>query len=255
MLVPFRVFGLTFIAALSLATPSSTFAQHHHHGGHSGYGGHGGYGGAIYGPGHFSHGHGHGYSGIGHSGLGYGYGGIGSYNSLSIGRGGFSLSIGSVSPYGLGYDPYSYGGLGYSGFDLGRYGYGATALPYSGYSGYSSAYRYSPYYSARSSFDLQYDPIPPSGLPGIQYDGSTNSLDNLYGVPGYYSDFRHQPSVLLPSDAAAMAQRPELAPADELRPGMILPDGSKVISVGPIEAPATEPADEAPAPAGDAASI
>lgn len=268
--MPRFVLGCVAVLAMSLAS-STASAQHHGGGHHSGYGGgHGG--GGHYGGGHYGGHHG-GYHG-GH------YGGHhGGYHNNYYG-GGFGFSIGTGSLYGLGYSGLGYGGLGYGAFGypgpgyaygglggvgynnygLGSYGLGLTSglgigrfdyvSPYSSaYRGYYGS-RYSPYYNSlgRSNVDISIYAAPSTGYvvtpnyqPSDVYSGSTTT----YGVPGYNSEYAHQPTAdgqyssgrfdeTYPSSTS-----PQFNGTGDLRPGMVLPDGSTVISVEPLSSSPT----------------
>lgn len=188
------------ILAISVAVaPSNAFAQHHGGGGHAG-GGHTG-GGHVGGMGGGSMHHG----GSHHGGYGGGYGS--NFGGIGIGFGSYGLG-------GLGYSGFGgYGGLGYSSLALGYGGYGNYG-GYSPYSGYGSSYSgygsYAPrYYSARPIASVYI-------APAYSY-----SQPQTYRVQGYSTQMQAhvQPS----------------APGSDLRPGMVLPDGAIVTSVGPIQ--------------------
>lgn len=154
----------------------------------------------------------------------------GHYGHRHLGHG-VSVSIGGYPyGYGIGYG-YGYRGLSYRGFGgygLGGYGYSSFGYPYSGY---VSAYRgYSPYYSSRV-VGLNYYARPayvyvPTDTyrSGYRYGVAQSS----YTVPSDPTETLQQPS----ADAASSDANSQL-PAD-LRPGMVLPDGARVISVDPI---------------------
>ena len=156
------------------------------------------------------------------------YGGY--YGHRPLGRG-VSVSIGGYPyGYGVGYG-YGYRGLSYRGFGgygLGGYGYSSFGYPYSGY---VSAYRgYSPYYSSRV-MGVGYYARPasvyvPSDAYRLGYrDGVAQSS---YAAPLDSGENSRQPL-----SAAASLDSDSQLPAD-LRPGMVLPDGARVISVDPI---------------------
>ncbi len=237
------------IAVIGCLLSTAANAQHHGHGGSS------------YSRSH--HGHGH-YSDYGHR-----HGGGGGF-SLSINSAPSFLRYGGYGYSGLGYSGLGYGGLPYSGYGLGgvgvsnyglgSYGIGSFYGDFPFYSPYSAAYRgYSPYASSiyglnRSSVAIGIYARPSNGYvpadsyqPSYRYDAvppaSHYQQPESYGVPGYNSEFSHRPS-----DAYRSGRFDETypdtsdAPNDamsDLRPGMVLPDGSKVISVGPPKA-ATE---------------
>ncbi|QDV23342.1 hypothetical protein [Aureliella helgolandensis] len=151
----------------------------------------------------------HSYSGYGRSG---GYGSAyGNYNRPSI-----SLSIGGGSPYGLGYGA-GYGGFrygqGYSGggyrVGSGGYGYRSSSYPYIAAQG-----NYSPYRARASRYPQTY------AQPALR--GRTSS-----GQAGY-GNYSHSGT----ANQRAVGSR--VSPTSDLRPGMVLSDGSTVLSVGPI---------------------
>ncbi len=262
LMFAFRSLVIGAVTALSVSLAGSTASAQHHGGGH-----HSGHGGGHYG----------GYSG-GHRGGHYGgYSGSG-----------FSLSIGSGSPYGLGYGGLGYGGLGYNGLGYGAFGYPGPGYGYGGLGGvgysnyglgsyglgltsglaigrfdyanpYSSAYRgygsaYSPYYSSRyglnqSNLDISTYASPSAGYvptdnyqPSYRYDSPAT---RSYGVPGYNSEFSHQPSDAGRYSAGRFdetypnAGSTQGSNTGDLRPGMVLPDGSTVISVEPLDSSPT----------------
>jgi hypothetical protein len=188
------------ILSVSVAFASSNaFAQHH--GGGGGGGGHAG--GGHMGGSHMggSHMGGMGGGSMHHGGSHYGgYGG---------GFGGIGIGIGSYGLGGFGYSGFGgYGGLGYSSLSLGYGGYGNYG--YSGYSPYSSYGSYAPqYYSARPVTSVYIAPTYSYAQP------------QAYSVQGYSTQM---PAQVNPS-----------APGSDLRPGMVLPDGAVVTSVGPIQ--------------------
>ena len=118
---------------------------------------------------------------------------------ISLGYGGYGL--GGYSGFG------GYGGLGYSSLALGYGGYGNYGN--SGYSSYSGYGSYAPqYYSARPTANVYIAPTYGYAQPQV------------YNVQGYSTQM---PIQVNPS-----------APGSDLRPGMVLPDGAIVTSVGPI---------------------
>jgi hypothetical protein len=192
---------LVFVATCSLGLAASTaMAKGGHRGG--GQGGH--YGGGHHGghhggySGHRSYGGRH-YGGYRYGGSQFGYGGYG----LGYSRGGFNISIGG------GY-PYRYGGFGYRGI-----GYGYPYRSY-GFAAYSPYPAYRPYYPSSVGIPLGYAAVPSYGY---AYDRAP--------AAGY----------VYPEQERYRAAKPA-APSSELRPGMILPDGSRVISVGPLDSAA-----------------
>ena len=204
---------------------SSLMAQHHgghHGGGHHGGGHHGGghYGGGHHGGGHHHH-HDHGHFG------GYGFG-SGFYGGNLYSGSGFSISIGGGYPYG--HSGFGYGSLGYGGISDSYYRYPAT--------GYSPIYRGSTYYGSAYP-DFSYDTAPAYG--GSTYPYGT-AIEPQYGVPGYSSEFQHQPVAEPPYSVGRVDPS-----SSDLRPGMVLPDGSTVVSIGPLDGPAVQAAPESTA--------
>ncbi len=253
----FAVLVATLFASTLALNYSVAVAQHHHGGGYHGAGGH--YGGHHHG-GYprssfsLSIGSGLGYGGYGSSGLGYGglgYGGLG-YGNLGYGAFGYP---------GPGYGYGGLGGVGFNNYGLSSYGLGLTSglsigrfdfgNPYaSSYRGYGGT-GYSPYYSSRyginrSDVDINVYASPAVGYvptddyrPSYRYDG----LGARSGVPGYQGEFSHQPALDGAGGRYSSGRFDETYPDagvaassvdGTLYPGMILPDGSKVISVGPI---------------------
>lgn len=166
----------------------------------------------IFAQGHGGHGGHGGHSGGGHSGGGYSGGGhMGSSHHSTHHHSGVGIGYGGFGYGGFGYGGIGYGGFGYSGFGMssGPYGYGY---------GFGSPYGY-PYGSIR--------------IPAYSY-----SAPRYYSRPGYYA----------PSSPSVVVSRP--APnvwdgVSDLRPGMVLPDGAVVVSVGPsvpVDKSATKPA-------------
>jgi len=166
----------------------------HMGGGHTGRMHHGGMGGGVY------HGGSHHYGGYG------GYGGFGSYGLGGLGYGGLGYS-------GLGYGGLGYSGLGYSGYGgYGGLGYSRLALGYgsgygTGYSAYSGYGSYAPQFYSRPAANVYVAPAYSYAQP------------QTYRVQGY---------------STQMPQVNPSAPGSDLRPGMVLPDGAVVTSVGPI---------------------
>ena len=125
------------------------------------------------------------------------------------GMGGGSMHHGGSHYGGSHYGGYGGGlggiGIGYGGYGLGGYGnYGNSG--YSSYSGYGS---YAPqYYSARPTANVYIAPTYGYAQPQV------------YNIQGYSTQM---PTQVNPS-----------APGSDLRPGMVLPDGAIVTSVGPI---------------------
>ena len=180
-------------------------------------------------------GHGGGHAGGGHVG-GVGHVGGGSMSSSHhMGSvGGIHHNGGSTHHYG-GYGGYSgigiygLGGYGLGGYGLGYSGFGNYGSPYGyGYgSGYGSGIGYSNYYSARPSTYY-----PPTYSPN-------------YVIPQYPVLRPGQYTVMPSSTVASRMVSPQTTsnvysgpvsaegqPTGELRPGMVLPDGAIVVSVG-----------------------
>ncbi len=195
-------------AALGLAValaPSTAMAQRF--GGGYG-GGYGRYGGLSTGARYRG---GYGYGGYGYRGFGYGgYGGYGNlgYGGFGYGGRGVGISIGFGYPFGYGL--YGYRGLGGFGNDalaFSRFNYPGYSYP-GLYSAYAPVYDYSRYSLAAPSYSAS-----PSYL---SVPGGTYRSGYRYGAP--------------PVGAVADPG----SPTSDLRPGMVLPDGSTVISVGPL---------------------
>lgn len=172
---------------------ANVHAQGHSHAGHGGSHSMGHAG--HYGGSHAGHSHYYG-SGLGYGGLGYsglGYGGLG-YSGISIGFGSYSGLGGYYgSPYYGSSYRYPYSSLGYSGYGVG----------------------YSSYYPRPS---VVYVPSPSYG--------STYSY-------GYAPSYSAGTTSVAPSSnvyRGGVNERGE--PTGDLRPGMVLPDGARVISVG-----------------------
>ncbi|KLU03240.1 hypothetical protein RISK_004552 [Rhodopirellula islandica] len=201
-----------FASVFILYASGASVAMAQHRGGGGGGGGHGGGGhgggapggGGHVGGGHVSGGHVRGGGvhggGVSHSGR-PGYSGRDHSNfgsSYGYSRPGLSLSIGSGYPYGYGYGGY---GLGYSSLGYG-YGYPNDFRYSSGYRGYSS-------YPSRTYV-----------VPSTTY---VAPLRTVYQA-GYGSSSVPPATANAPIDPATA----------DLRPGMVLPDGSTVISVDPV---------------------
>ena len=146
-----------------------------------------------------------GHVGGGHMGAGHvgGMGG-GSMHHGGSHYGGYGGGLGGI---GIGYGGYGLGG--YSGFG-GYGGYGGYGnYGNSGYSSYSGYGSYAPqYYSARPTANVYIAPTYGYAQPQV------------YNIQGYSTQM---PTQVNPS-----------APGSDLRPGMVLPDGAIVTSVGPI---------------------
>jgi hypothetical protein len=204
-----QVFVFVATCTLGLATSTAMAQRGHRGGGHRGGGGHhsGGHHGGHGGYGHAGYGH------VGHrANIGRHYGGYGGGYGFS--RGGLSISIGGGYPYrygGLGYRGIGYRSIGYRGFG---YGYGAIGNPYSVYSPYRAL---GPNYSAVRSLPYGY-----AARPAYRVEPAT---DYVYPDRRRYS-----------------AAKP-VVPSSNLRPGMVLPDGSRVLSVQPLNS--AEPTDSA----------
>lgn len=140
-------------------------------------------------------------------------------------HGGGSFGIGFYGGYGgfgyggLGYPGYGYSGFGYPGLRYPGYGYPGAALRYGGY-GYPA---YGGYYGRRAVY--AYPMGPRYGYPrrtvGRVYISSPQRVD-VVPLPRERESRDYYPGT--------MNERGE--PIGELRPGMVLPDGSVVVSVG-----------------------
>ncbi len=126
-----------------------------------------------------------------------------------------------------------YSGLGYSrgGLGISIGGYPGFYGGY-GYGGYGSLYPRYPYYGNSGSIY--------STQPYYQY-GYNQVPATTYVQPGSSQLY----SPIAPSDQRYSAAKP-VSPTSDLRPGMVLPDGSTVISVGPLDSSAVR--DEATDP-------
>lgn len=172
--------------------------------GHGG-GGHGGGGG----------GH-HGGGGGGHHGGG---GGGGHHHHYHGGGSSFGIGIG-VGYGGFGYPGFGYSSFGYPGFGSPFYGYGG--YPGYGYSGYRGYYARRPVYV--------YPPAP-------RYTSPRRTVGRVYVTPAPGAYVASGGYVAAPvRQAQPSAYRAEVnaqgEPVGELRPGMVLPDGAVVVSVG-----------------------
>ncbi len=172
----------------------------------------------------------------GGSGSGYGGGSSHHHGSHHHGggyrpSGGVSISIGGRYP--------SYG-----------YGFGSSRYPY--YGGYSSGFGYSSfsspglYYSSRPSFSLGIYSSP--SIYGMDYVDPYPPVSSSYGYvqpAAPYTTYR-EPTYVPPVETYHPQNNPYVSsapqpttgdpsdPNTQLRPGMLLPDGSRVISVGPL---------------------
>lgn len=175
-----------------------------------------------------SHSGGHMGSGGGHHHTGGGSGHYGGSHYGGFGASGIGLS------FGAGYSSFGYPGLGYSNFGVGpslgysnfgvgpSLGYGTFGVgPSLGYSnfGYSN-YGYVP----RAVYVAPAYNYSSSRAPAVQYQ-STTQLVPSYARSGYSS---MRPSSALPP----VTLNADGTPKGELRPGMVLPDGAIVVSVG-----------------------
>lgn len=202
-----RLLQWTLVLAAILAFPAVCSAQHH---GHHSHGHHGHHGGGISG-GHHHHHHSSGfYSG------GY-YGGSGLYGGL------YGPSI------GLSFRSSAYPGSYYSGSNY-YSGSGYYGRPYSGIQSYSvRSYTLVPsqvYVAPQYSPPPVFRSSPQYPLGGISQQGSVtpSPLPSTSPVP---------PSTL--SSNSSQTNQVVGDPINgELRPGMVLPDGSVVVSVQPL---------------------
>jgi hypothetical protein len=240
LLAHFRTIGLgVLVAAVSCFASPHSYAQHR--GGGNPGGGGGSHAGGEH-PG--SGGHMGGNPGYRHAGSGYGrsygqsiYGYSNrAYSNYGNSRPSLSLSIGGLGGgLSLGYSSLGYRGLGYSGVGLGYGGLGYGGLGYGdlGYSNasygsvYSSTYgagygSYGPY-SLRSGMGYS-----TNGLHGYQPAAAAATSDYRTGYTPSYSGNTYRQGVVTSN------RQPSGATTPDLRPGMVLPDGSTVISVGPI---------------------
>ncbi len=211
-----RTTAIGCIFTIIMAFNAHTSSAQHHGGGHGGPSQHGGY--------HHGGGYGGHYGGFGYGGFGYGGPGFGGPGFGGPGFGG--PGFGGLGFGGLGFGGLGYGGLGYSGLGLsfntydlgyGGLGYSASRFAYPSYGGY---------YGSGYGYNLL--------LPATPYD--------LYGVPGYGYAAPPVAKYSAPDDpgaapyaAASPIKVDPSDPALELRPGMVLPDGSRVISVDPVK--------------------
>ena len=169
------------------------------------------------------------------------------------GYGGLSIPFGvgpSIPPTSRAYMGPAYG-LGY------RNPYGYSAFPVPGAFGVTPFTYSSPYYRGYSN-SSNYDYTP-------NYSGSYNGLGAYSGngvsnyqqqLDLYQYQLRAEQSELYAPQAARnyRSQSPAAQAGNDLRPGMVLPDGSTVLSVGPLSAidaanSATNPSVNSPAKA------
>jgi len=159
-------------------------------------------------------------SGYSYGGFGGGYGiGIGGYSGFG-GRSGFGVNsgFGGYSGFGVnsgfgGYGPnYGYGS---------NYGYGGSRLGYSGL-GYSNL-GYSNSYFARPS--INYSRLYSSGYASPHYLTPYASGYNVQMAPSINVPVRN-------SNVYSGPMSSDGQPTGDLRPGMVLPDGAVVVSVG-----------------------
>jgi hypothetical protein len=148
-------------------------------------------------------------SGSHHSGHSSHYGGYGGYGGSfgGIGIGGYS---------GLGYSNFG----GYSGFGY-PYGYSSSRLGYSGL-GYST---------------LGYSN---TGYAGLSYSNYSSARPSVYYSPSYSQAYGSPSTVVVPSvqrnsNVYSGPVAADGSPTGDLRPGMVLPDGAVVVSVGPAK--------------------
>ena len=132
----------------------------------------------------------------------------GSHSGGSHHSGGFYY--GGIGGFGLGGFGYPYGGLGYSNYGLGYSNYGR------GYSNYGLGYSNYGYY-AQPSYST---PV---------YNYYSNSQASSYQDPYQYSSGYSS----VPTASQRVTLNADGTPSGDLRPGMVLPDGAIVVSVGP----------------------
>jgi len=139
---------------------------------------------------------------------------------------------------GVGYAPWGYGfyGRGLS-LSIGRYplGYSRFRYGYYPFGGFHGGYPFHGYLPRYGS------PLYGSPLYGA-YRGGQRAL-NVNPVESVYLDSPADYRTGYRGDPAAAAQSGPVDAASELRPGMVLPDGSRVISVDP-PSPAGSSADQ-----------
>jgi len=193
-----RILGLAVMLAC-LGLHASVQASDGHGGGHGGGGG----------------GH-HGGGGGGHHGGG-GHGGGGHHH------GGSSFGIGFYGGYGgFGYGGWGYPGYGYSSFGYPGYGYPGVGIRYGGL-GYPG-YRYPGYRGYYGSRPVYVYPSAP------RYGSTRRTVGRVYVASPrrVYSAPARAPRTAA-TFGGVVNERGE--PTGELRPGMVLPDGSVVVSV------------------------
>lgn len=178
------------------------------------------------------------YRGMGYDGLGLGYSGLGlgaSNSSLSyrnLGYGGLGYGGLNYNGLGYGYGGLGHGGLGYGGMTYGLGGsvygsyppasqvYGSTT-PYSYIVPYGSTYQVAPYGSAQPYSYV----LPPSPQPSRSIQVAPNRNTQSQAANNRQ-----------PYQAQSSTQPQRFAPVpNDLRPGMVLPDGAIVTSVGPLQ--------------------
>ena len=215
-----RATSIGVVAGLVAFSFTPAFGQHgggaHSGGGHSG-GGHSG-------GGHSGGGHSMGHSGGAHMSGGSNHSGHSShYGGYGGGFGG--VGIGGYS--GLGYSSFGgYGGYGYPyGYSNSRLGYSGMGYSNLGYSnlGYSGL-GYSTYSSARPS--VYYSPSNSQAFVSPQMTNQYYSASPTTVVV---------PSVQRNSNVYSGPVAADGSLSGELRPGMVLPDGAVVVSVGPTK--------------------
>ena len=157
-------------------------------------------------------GHGGGHSG-GHTGGGHVGGGAH--------HGGHHYSGGGIG-VGIGYGGLGYGGLGYGGIGYGGIGYGGMGYGGMGYSGFGmSTLPYGYRYGAPYGYSM----------PSYRYSAPG------YGAPRYSSPSYSSRGYTAPSYSSGVVVQAQSSKVwdgvSDLKPGMVLPDGAIVVSVGP----------------------
>ncbi|MCA9199055.1 MAG: hypothetical protein KDA87_16020 [Planctomycetales bacterium] len=162
--------------------------------------------------------------------------GRGGYGGGYRGGSGISISIGGFGGGGV------YGGYGgYGGFGPGlSLSYSSGGYYRGGYpSGFYRPYDFPSYYAAPSA--VYFRAVPRAAVP-VPAPMAAAGYDS-YRTPAA----TYQTPIFEGADSPSHATaRPitEFNEATPLRPGMILPDGSRVISVGPVTAPASSETDD-----------